>query len=364
MRVAVNAWFLNAPTTGSGQYLGSLSEALRALGTDLELVMVEPGSRGKLAKVWFEQVGFPAAVRRMKADLAWVPYWAGPLACPAPVVCTIHDVIALALPAYRGGVAGAAYLSLVTASAPGAAHILTDSEFSKQDIVARLGLPAERVTAVLLAADGRFRPGVPGNDAERAKARYGLPERYTLYLGGFDPRKNIETLLQVYVWAGETIGEEYPLVVTGRPEDRCFTADGAPTTLGEMARALEVEDVVRFVGRVAEEDKPAVYAGARALVYPSRYEGFGLPPLEAMACGVPVIGSNAACIPEVVGPAGILVDPMDARRMAGALIAVCAEDELHDRLAAKALLRAAEFSWQRAAIDTAAVFRAAASGRR
>lgn len=357
MRVAVNAWFLNSPTTGSGQYLRSLSAAIASLNTDVELVMVEPRARGKLAKVWFEQVEFPLAVRRMKADLAWVPYWAGPLACAIPVVCTIHDVIPLALPAYRGGIPGAAYLSLVRASAPGAAHILTDSEFSRQDIVKHLGIPEDRVTAVLLAADARFSPGPPAEDTDRVRARYNLPETYALYLGGFDPRKNIETLFQVYVWAGETIGTDFPLVVTGRPEDRCYAADGAATTLGEMAKALEVEDVVRLVGRVDEDDKPALYAGARAFVYPSTYEGFGLPPLEAMACGVPVIGSNAACIPEVVGGAGMLVDPLDARRMAGALIAVCAEDDLHARLAQKALLRASEFSWSRAAIDTLGVFR-------
>lgn len=357
MRVAVNAWFLNAPTTGSGQYLTSLAAALRELAPDLELLMIEPRTRGKLAKVWFEQVGFPMAAARLKADLAWVPYWAGPLACDLPVVCTIHDVIALALPAYRGGLAGAAYLSLVRASAPNAAHILTDSEFSRQDIIKRLEIPEERVTAVLLAADARFSPSMDPDAIAGARARYDLPETYVLYLGGFDPRKNIETLFQVYVWAGETIGTDFPLVITGRPEDRCYAADGAPTTLGEMAKLLEVEDVVRFVGRVSEEDKPAVYAGARAFLYPSTYEGFGLPPLEAMACGVPVIGSNATCIAEVVGAAGMLVDPMDARRMAGALIAVCAEDDLHARLAQKAILRAAEFSWSRAAIDTLGVFR-------
>jgi len=359
MRVAVNAWFLDSPTTGSGQYLRHLAPALEALDSDLELVMIPPPRRGKLDKVLFEQVGFPRAAKAAGADLAWVPYWAGPLRSALPVVCTIHDVIALALPAYRGGLAASAYLSLVRASAAGATQVLTDSAYSRTDIIARLGLPPERVSAVLLAADPRFTPAV--SEAQRAdvRERYGLPERYCLYLGGFDPRKNIETLFQVYGWADESIGDEFPLVIAGAPGDACTTAEGAPTTLGALARAVDVEDVVRFIPRPTEEDKPAVYAGARAFLYPTLYEGFGLPALEAMACGVPVVGSNATCVPEVVGDGGMLVDALDARRMAGALIAVCVEDDLHARLAQRALLQAATFSWQRAAIDTLAVFRKA-----
>ena len=119
-----------------------------------------------------------------------------------------------------------------------------------------------------------------------------------------------------------------------------------------IARQIEVEDVVRFIGRVAEEDKVALYQQARAFLYPTIYEGFGLPALEALACGVPVVGSNASSVPEIVGDAGILVDPKDARAMAGALIAVCTDDALHDELSERALKQAEKFSWEKCARET------------
>jgi glycosyltransferase involved in cell wall biosynthesis len=367
MKVAVNAWFLDAPethTTGSGQYTTQLLSALAAVAPDIQLEPVLPRRRGDWAKLYFEQVEFPRAAQRMNADIALVPYWGPPLVSDVPVVVTIHDVIPLALPAYRGGPRQRAYAGLVRSAAANAAAVITDSEFSKRDIVKHLALPPERVTVVPLAAGARFTPYISADDLARVQTRYQLPERYVLYLGGFDVRKNIETLMQVYVWCGEAIGEEYPLVICGAPSTPVVSDGGERLTLAEMAARLEIGDVVRFIGHVEEEDKPAVYAGARCFLYPSTYEGFGLPPLEAMACGVPVVGSNAASISEVVGNAGMLVDPKDARRMAGALIATCIEDDLHDKLCQRALLRAAQFTWERTALETAAVLRRVYEGRR
>ena len=189
------------------------------------------------------------------------------------------------------------------------------------------------------------------------RARYDLPEQYVLYLGGFDARKNIETLFQVYGWCGESIGDDFPLVISGGADDVAIAADGARHTLGEMASALGVLGDVRFIGRPPDVDKPALYAMARAFLYPTLYEGFGLPALEAMASGVPVVGSNASSVPEVVGESGMLVDPLDARVMAGALIAVCIQDDLHARLRSQAIMRASKFTWQRTAYETLAVFK-------
>ena len=123
-----------------------------------------------------------------------------------------------------------------------------------------------------------------------------------------------------------------------------------------IAKQIEVENVVRFIGPVDEDDKVALYQQARAFLYPSIYEGFGLPALEALACGVPVVGSNASSIPEIVGDAGMLVDPHNARAMAGALIAVCTEDSLHDELSERALVQAAKFSWDKCAQETVAAY--------
>lgn len=360
MKIAVNAWFLDSPDetlTGSGQYARHLIDALCEVAPDVHIECVQPKKRGDLAKVQFEQLEFPNAAKRMNADIAFVPYWAPPLRSDVPVVVTIHDVIPIVLPSYRGGVLQRAYASLVRAASPNADAILTDSDFSKQDILKYLKVDEARVTVVPLAVEPRFTPAISDDELVRVQEKYALPERYVLYLSGFDPRKNIETLLQVYVWCGETTGEEYPLAINGSPDTLVTSNDGQRMTLQHMAESLDVLDVVRFIGRVDEADKPAVYAGARALLFPSEYEGFGLPPLEAMACGVPVVGSNASSIAEVVGNAGMLVEPKDARKMAGALIATCTDDELNNRLRQRALLRAAQYTWQRTAMETYSVFK-------
>lgn len=363
MKIAYNAWFLEpslAQNTGTGQYARHLAEAIAQIDPGVQIEFVEPRRRSDVGKLAFEQFEFPSAARRMKADVAFVPYWGPPLSSAVPVVTTIHDVIQVALPEYRGRLHHRAYFSLARAGALAAAAVITDSQFSRDDIVRHLGVAPEKLHVAPLAAEAHFSPAHPEDDLERVRDAYGLPERYVLYLGGFDRRKNIETLLQVYVWCGDAIGEEFPLVVTGSPDDLAWTTAGERMPLGRMVHDLEIADVVRFIGRPPESDKAALYAGARAFLYPTLYEGFGLPALEAMASGVPVVGGNASSVAEVVGNAGVLVDPLDARAMAGALIAVCIQDDLHERLRRRAVLRAAEFSWQRTAYETLAVLRTVA----
>jgi glycosyltransferase involved in cell wall biosynthesis len=366
MKIAVNAWFLEpslAQNTGTGQYLSNVLAGLADIAPEVQIEAVEPRGRSDLAKVRFEQVDFPRAAHRMNADVAFVPHWGPPLSCALPVVTTVHDVIQVALPEYRGGLKQRAYFSLVRAAALNAAAVLTDSEFSKADIVKHIGTPPERITVVPLAIGPEFTPAQTWQERDRVREAYALPESYVLYLGGFDARKNIETLFQVYGWCAESIGDEYPLVVTGSPDDIGIALDGSRMPLIQMVRDLQIEAEVRFIGRPPDADKPALYALARAFLYPTLYEGFGLPALEAMASGVPVVGGNTTSVAEVVGNAGMLVDARDARAMAGALIATCIQDDLHARLAQRAMLRAAEFSWQRTAYETLAVLRNVATSK-
>jgi glycosyltransferase involved in cell wall biosynthesis len=186
------------------------------------------------------------------------------------------------------------------------------------------------------------------------RAAYDLPERYVLYLGGFDWRKNLKTVLETYRWAGRRIGNDYPLVIAGRlpDKDTRFTPD--PCRLREEVGVSA--DFVHFSGFIEEADKPALYRGARAFLFPSRYEGFGLPPLEALACGVPVVASDAASLPEIVGSAGALLPPDDAEGMARKLIELALDDHLHREMSRRALNQAATFSWQRTAEATLAAY--------
>ena len=380
MRIVLNGWFIDQPHTGSGQYTRQLLKHLPQVAPQHEYALVVPhkGSfkihditadtdlpslisdlqrpASNFRKLLFEQSIMPRAARAYEADVLHVPYWAPPLRSSTPIVVTIHDIIPLILPQYRGGPLVRAYTQLVSAAARGATVILTDSDASRGDIVQHVRIPAERVRTIYLAADPKFTDHPDPLDTAALRRNYDLPEEYVLYLGGFDARKNVETLLQVYTWAQDVLGEDYPLVIAGGLPERHDAFFHDPRVI---AQQLEVEAAIRCIGRVAEQDKVALYQQARAFLYPTLYEGFGLPALEALACGVPVVGSNASSVPEIVGAAGILVDPRDARAMAGALIAVCTEDPLHADLSERALRQAEKFSWAKCARETVAAYESA-----
>jgi glycosyltransferase involved in cell wall biosynthesis len=373
MRIVINGWFIAQPHTGSGQYALQLLKQLPQVAPQHEYALVVPHKNSfeiiditaetdlpslassilrpnsNFRKLLFEQSIMPRAARAYAADVLHVPYWAPPLRSSVPIVVTIHDIIPLILPQYRGGALVRAYTELVSAAARGATLVLTDSDASRRDIIEQLRIPADHVRTIYLAVDQEFTDHLDPIGTAALRRNYDLPEEYVLYLGGCDARKNIETLLQVYTWAQDVLGESYPLVFAGSLPDRHDEFFRDPRVI---ANQIEVADAVHFIGRVAEEDKVALYQQARAFVYPTLYEGFGLPALEALACGVPVVGSNASSVPEIVGDAGILVEPRDARAMAGALIAVCTEDALHDELSERALHQAAKFSWEKCARET------------
>jgi glycosyltransferase involved in cell wall biosynthesis len=190
------------------------------------------------------------------------------------------------------------------------------------------------------------------------RVKYALPEAYALYLGGFDVRKNVRALIAAYTYVGPSVGEEYPLVLVGKPPEQWGTPR-FPDLKAEIAARPELGQWIRWIGPVDEADKPSVYRMARAFCFPSRYEGFGFGPLEAMACGTPVIAANASSVPELVGEAAYLVDPDDSRALGGAIIAVMIQDDLRESLRNLGLARATAFSWARTARETLAVYQQA-----
>ncbi len=379
MRIIINGWFYNQSHTGSGQYLRGLLAHLPALAPDIEPIVVVPNSQpegatpnsqfqihslnlkspiSNLSKVRFEQIDFPSACKRLRADLAHIPYWAPPLSSPVPFVVTLHDLIPILIPEYRGSFRVRLYNALVAAATPGAAHIIADSDSSRNDIIQRLHIPADKVTTVHLAVGPEYKPAPASIVDSAVRQKYNLPDSYVLYLGGFQPHKNVSNLLAAWTWCDGPLGEQYPLVIAGKlpaPSDRFY--DDLP----RYAHHLGIAESVRFIGPVAEEDKPALYRGAACFVFPSRYEGFGLPPLEALACGTPVVTTAFASIPEVVGEAAYLVrDPDDTRSLGAAIITVVVEPGVVDRLAAAGREQVKKFSWQKTVKETAAVYHNAA----
>ncbi len=375
MRIVINGWFAARDVqTGSGQYLRALLEWLPRVAPEHEYHLVVPQSgpaaspmpegagyhvcpvrcgASNLAKVRFEQWQFPRACRALRADLAHIPYWAPPLASPAPIVVTIHDIIPMLLPEYQRGRAVRLYTALVAAAARGAALVLTDSDASARDIQQHLHVPADKVRTIYLAADPAYQPKGDWRVDDPIREKYGLQEGYVFYCGGFDRRKNLRALLSAWTWPAGAIGQSYPLVIAGKlpPPDGVMFED-----LPALARELDVADTVKFIGPVDEADKPALYRGALVFAYPSRYEGFGLPPLEAMASGVPVVTTTGGSLPEVVEKAGYLLAPDDTRNFGAALITVVVEPQVHDDLRARGLAQARKFSWEKTARETAAAY--------
>jgi glycosyltransferase involved in cell wall biosynthesis len=382
LKIAINAWFWDNPSVGSGQYLKYLLPALLEADDGLEIILVSPKpfdlkpdppppnlrfhvartpfgrQSSHLAKVWFEQITFPRACRKLGVDVAHVPYFGSPLSPSVPTVVTIHDLIPIVLPEYRGGLLVRLYTSLVAAAAPQARIILADSEASKRDILQKFSLPAECVRVIYLAPAPNFQPAETWQQVVDIKAKYNLPENFVLYLGGYDVRKNVSALLHAYTWVNRTLGDQYPLVLAGRlPEvDTSFFPDPL-----RIARELGLAEAIITPGWIAEEDRPLLYAAATVFVFPSRYEGFGLPVLEAMACGVPVVTTNAASIPELAGPAAFQLDPNDTKHMAAPIIRLCTEEESRDMMIERGFAQVEKFSWPKTAQETLQAYRDAAA---
>ncbi len=372
MHIAFNGWFWDQPHTGSGQYVRGLLHGLRRAAPNLQMTLVLPphnaapddlprdvsivtttGPGGKLGKVWFEQRTFPQMVGRVRADIAHVPYWAPPLVSPAPLVTTILDVIPLAIPDYARGVGARLYTSLATAAARGSAHTLTLSQAAKADIIKYVGLPDASITPTYLAADEAYHPRLGAERDAEVRARYDLPDQFVLYLGGFDVRKNVNQLLLAYTYVGQAEGDNIPLVIAGREPTW-----GTPLfpDLRRYAADLNITDYVRWIGYVDEADKPALYRLASVFAYPSLYEGFGLPVLEAMACGTPVVANDIPALAEIVGDGAFLVEAGSARAMAGAIIALLLQRPFRDSMVNQGLARATHFSWRKTARETLAVY--------
>jgi glycosyltransferase involved in cell wall biosynthesis len=230
-----------------------------------------------------------------------------------------------------------------------AAHILAPSEYSRQDIINTYKIDPSRISTIPLAAPEFYKPITDTAVLRDAKAKYGLPEDYILAVGSIQPRKNLVRLMRAYALLIRK-GHDLPtLVLAGK---KAWLAD----EILESNALQTVKEKVIFTGYLPDCDLPPLYAGAVCFVYPSFFEGFGLPPLEAMQCETPVITGNLTSLPEVVGDAGILVDPYSVEEIAAALARMLGNKQLRADLAKRGLERASSFSWDRTARQTLDLF--------
>lgn len=374
--IALNGLLLDRPFSGTATYIYNLVRLLPSAAPDLRFRLYLRNARfaaegvevrrlttpmaalnrgrgvgARLDKLSWEVVAWPLVGAIRHDALLHSLYFATPLVKPAPTVVTIHDLVPLVVPGYHRGRQSSLYASLMAAAVKRADAIITVSEHSKGDIVRVLGIPPDRVHVTHEAADERFSPGPA---SEEVTSKYRLPQRFVLYMGGAECRKNLETLVRAWARAARTMQKreiKLVLVADFPPPDDLYP--DIPALVGELGLSRDV----LIVPRVDEEDKPHLYRCAVAFCFPSLYEGFGLPPLEAMASGTPTLTSNATSIPEVVGDAAILLDPLDPAAWSEAMTHVVESDSAQAELRRRGIERSGRFRWMGTAEGTVRVYR-------
>lgn len=362
-RVGIDAGALRFPAGGVRRYAREVFSRLAALAPDFEFVAFDAGDpelplpgtvAGPRVAHLPTSVGraqaLGRAIRRARLDLFHAPAYTLPFAGTTPIVLTLHDVSFARRPDFYAHPSGPLRQWFYRRSALGAAHILTDSQFSKNEIVAAYGVHAERITVVPLGVGHPFAPGEPaGLDA----LPHGVRPPFVLHVGDLHPRRDLGTALRAVVEINRRRHSGTPplqLVCAGHDS-------GGADELRRLNREAGVSDDLVLPGAVDEQTLLALYRTASAFVYPSLYEGFGLPVLEAMACGLPVVAARAGSVPEVVADAGILIPSGDVRAFAEAITAIADCPGRRQEFAAKGLARADLFTWNRTARETVKVYR-------
>ncbi len=386
MRIGIDARFLTHPQRGGFKtYSENLIGALAEIDTENEYFLyldrlpddqtklprcpnfisrIVPGVLPIMGMPWREQVSLPLSITKDRLDLLHSPSLSAPFYNKCPSVVTIHDMIWYFPEKFSTGKRESAhrifmekYYKVVPKIAGNhASAILTVSQAAKEDIVDLLHLPEEKIFVTHLAASPIFQKINDAEAIEAIRKRYSLPSTFILAMGAADPRKNIETLVQAYALLPASLREKYPLVVIWSHPHLAEKLSGYVVKLGQQEHVLartcpSMRDLALF------------YNAASLFVFPSRYEGFGLPPLEAMACGTPVVAANNSSIPEVVADAALLCGSDDTQAIALAMACILEDEALSQTLIEKGLQQARNFSWRKCGQETLSAYQKAAGKR-
>lgn len=369
MRIGYLTYGLDRNPTGIGRYAVQLLRALVTIESSIEIVVLAterednhglkslceyhtlPGCRSLPLLMTLGNLALPQTVRRYGLNAIHDPNGVAPFLGPSRGVSrivTIHDAFTYVCTDKQNWLDNFRYHSQLPTAGRRADVVITVSESSRRDLIRYLNLLPARLVVVPEGVDPRFRPVTDGTERRVVRDRYGIEGRYLLYVGGLNARKNVSGLLEAFAM----VREHHPdvtLVIGGKRQWQT-------TEMDQTFRRLNLNDTVHFTGYVDDADLPGLYSAAEAFVFPSLYEGFGLPPLEAMACGTPVITSNVSSLPEVVGDAAITVDPNDVANIARGIDRLLTDEVLRSELRQRGFARVARFTWEHAARKTLAVY--------
>jgi glycosyltransferase involved in cell wall biosynthesis len=288
-----------------------------------------------------EQFGVPLSLRREKVDLFHSPHYVLPPLAPCRSIVTVHDCIHLMFPQYLPSRLAYAYArTFLWTATRQAERVLTVSEASRRDLLRLLGVRPEKISVIPNAIDERFWEPPPDEEVVRVRERFQLNDPFVLYTGNIKPHKNVERLIDAFYRLRRGGPDNLRLLIIGDEISKY-------PTLRRAVHRYMLHKHVRFLGFVPDRTLAVLYRLAAVFAFPSLYEGFGLPPLEAMASGTPVVTSNVSSLPEVVGDAAVLIDPYDPDAIAAGLRRVLEDEDLRADLRARGYRRAREFSWER-----------------
>jgi glycosyltransferase involved in cell wall biosynthesis len=363
MRFGIDARLVHYSKAGIGQYIIHLVQGLAEIDSENEYLLLQSRKdRSTIVNhpnfdrvtLWtpshhrFEQIALYAETFRLGLDLLHSPDFIPPRRIRSGSVITVHDLAFLLYPHFLTREA-ARYYGHIDQAVRWADHIIADSENTKQDTMEHLGVPEDKITVVYVAADPAYQP--VDRDAARAfvQQTYGLDGPYLLFVSTIEPRKNLPTLLHAFRQSRDCYRVDIKLAVVG--SKGWLWNDSL-----DHIELLGLEDDVRVLGRVPTPDLVQIYNAAEALVHPAFYEGFGLPPLEALLCGTPVVASNVASIPEVVGDAALLVDPNNVDELSVSIWRVLTDSKLRREMITRGFKQAERFSWERTARETRDIY--------
>jgi glycosyltransferase involved in cell wall biosynthesis len=359
MRIGIDARLNGYRDGGISEYTRNLIEGLARLDEENEYVILNaartqtatgvlmPAANFNAVSVYtpahhrIERWALAAEALRLRLEVLHSPDFIPPRFGARRKVITVHDLNFLYYPKFQTPDSLSYYAGQIKAAVRDADHILTVSQASVSDLVNMLDVPIEKISVQVEGVDAAFQP-MAAEALDTVRKRLKLPQTYLLFVGTFEPRKNLGGLLDAYAALRHTMNDAPPLVIAGR---RGWLYE----SIFQKVTDLGLTKYVRWIEDVASADLPSVYNGATALVLPSFYEGFGLPALEAMACGIPTVVSDRGSLPEVVGECGLLINPDKTDSIVEAMRRILTDDELRKRSIETGLTRATLFTWERAA---------------